>query len=127
MHRSRLTALAIDVPEGVHRQEADFWSGALGTGQREDVDGDPYVDLDRRIGGLEVFVQRIGDDAARYHVDIETDDVDAEVARLLALGASEVSRWLDCHVLRAPGGHLLCVIPVHSDPELFAERSRAWP
>lgn len=115
MHRSRLTALAIDVPEGVHRQEADFWSGALGTGQREDVDGDPYVDLDRRIGGLEVFVQRIGDDAARYHVDIETDDVDAEVARLEALGGSRLEQVRGWWVMRDPAGLLFCVVPPQTD------------
>ena len=51
------------------------------------------------------------DDTARYHIDIETDDLAAEVARLTGLGATPVSQWLDCHVLRAPGGHLLCVIP----------------
>ena len=67
------------------------------------------------------------DAAARYHVDIETDDVDAEVARLAALGAVEVARWLDCHVLRAPGGHLLCVVPVHSAPDLFTAHARVWP
>jgi len=115
MHRSRLTALAIDVPEGVHRQEADFWSGALGTGQRKDVDGDPYVDLDRRIGGLEVFVQRIGDDAARYHVDIETDDVDAEVARLEALGGSRLEQVRGWWVMRDPAGLLFCVVPPQTD------------
>lgn len=40
--------------------------------------------------------------------------------------ATAVSRWLDCHVLRAPGGHLLCVIPVASDPELFAATATRW-
>jgi hypothetical protein len=115
MHRSRLTALAIDVPAGLHRQEADFWSGALGTGQRKDVDGDPYVDLDRRIGGLEVFVQRIGDDAARYHLDIETDDVDAEVARLEALGASRVEPVRGWWIMRDPAGLLFCVVPPQTD------------
>ena len=67
------------------------------------------------------------DDQPRYHVDVETDDVDAETARLLDLGAVEVDRWLDCHVLRAPGGHLLCVIPRHSDPETFERLAHVWP
>ncbi|MCA2227752.1 VOC family protein [Nonomuraea aurantiaca] len=31
-------------------------------------------------------------DAPRFHVDIETDDVEAETRRLLALGASEVAQ-----------------------------------
>jgi hypothetical protein len=30
-------------------------------------------------------------------------------------------------VLRAPGGHLLCVIPVHSDPGAFAAQATTWP
>lgn len=77
------------------------------------------------LPNLVVGVQSVND-TPRYHVDIETDDVDAEVARLLALGATEVSRWLDCHVLRAPGGHLLCVIPVHSDADVFATHAHTW-
>jgi len=37
-----------------------------------------------------------------------------------------VSRWLECRVLRAPGGHLMCVLPVHSDPDVFNAQARAW-
>jgi hypothetical protein len=74
---------------------------------------------------LVLGVQAVAD-TPRYHVDIETDDVDAEVAQLLILGATEVSRWLDCHVLRAPGGHLLCVIPVHSNEETFLAHAQTW-
>jgi hypothetical protein len=29
--------------------------------------------------------------------------------------------------LRAPGGHLLCVIPVHSDPDAFKAQATTWP
>ena len=61
-------------------------------------------------------------DAPRHHVDLETDDVAAEVRRLVALGAQEVSSWQRCHVLRAPGGHLLCVVPLHSDEAAGAAR-----
>ena len=75
--------------------------------------------------GLFTVVQAV-DDAPRYHLDIETDDLDAETARLLALGAVEVGRWLDARTLRAPGGHLLCVVPVHSDPETFTSSARTW-
>ncbi|HEX9999028.1 MAG TPA: VOC family protein, partial [Actinoplanes sp.] len=66
------------------------------------------------------------DDTARYHLDIETDDLDAETARLIGLGAVEINRWLDCRILRAPGGHLLCVIPLHSDPEVFNRLAQVW-
>ncbi|MCI4065999.1 hypothetical protein MRQ36_27000 [Micromonospora sp. R77] len=46
--------------------------------------------------------------------------------RLLALGATRVSQWQECHVLRAPSGHLLCVIPVAGDPASFAATARRW-
>lgn len=103
------------MPERLHQSEADFWSGALGTGQRKDVDGDPYVDLDRRIAGLEVFVQRIGDGDARFHLDIETDDVGAEVVRLEALGATRVEQVRSWWIMRDPAGLLFCVVPAHTD------------
>jgi hypothetical protein len=51
----------------------------------------------------------------------------AEVARLTALGAEPVNRWQDAHTLRSPGGHVFCVVPVHSDPEVFAASARTWP
>jgi hypothetical protein len=60
------------------------------------------------------------------HAGPATDDLDAEVERLLTLGATKVSQWLNCHVLRAPGGHLLCVVPVHSDQALFDAQARTW-
>jgi len=44
----------------------------------------------------------------------------------VGLGAVEIGRWLDCRTLRAPGGHVVCVIPCHSDPETFARLSQAW-
>ncbi len=77
------------------------------------------------LPGIAVGVQAV-EDSPRHHVDIETDDVDAEVERLAALGAVEVAQWLDCHILRAPGGHLLCVVPVHSSAEFFAANARTW-
>lgn len=42
----------------------------------------------------------------------------------IGLGAAEVNRWLDCRILRAPGGHLLCVIPRHSDD--FDQHARTF-
>jgi hypothetical protein len=66
------------------------------------------------------------DDEPRYHLDIETDDVASETARLTALGAVELRRWLDCRILQAPGGHLLCVIPLHGDPDAFQRLARVW-
>ncbi len=86
MHRSRLTAIAIDVPADVHRSEATFWSGVLGHPIDPGEEGDAYMTVGHG-DGLEVFVQRLGEGGARLHLDVETDDVEAEVTRLEALGA----------------------------------------
>jgi hypothetical protein len=124
-HRSRLSTILIDAPGGEAPAVAAFWSRALGVPARPVADEQQFTSLPGALPGLVLAVQAV-DDHARYHVDIETDDVEAETARLVALGAVEIGRWLDCRTLRAPGGHLVCVIPRHSDPETFARLSRAW-
>ena len=126
VHRSRLYGLFIDTPAAEAPAAATFWSEALGVPARPVPGEEQFTSLPGILTGLNVAVQAVGDQA-RYHVDIETDDVDAETARLLALGAVEIRRWLDCHILRAPGGHLLCVVPIHTDPEFFAANARTWP
>ncbi len=125
MHRSRVYGLFIDVSSSEVEASVAFWSAALGADPQTSAGEEHFTRLRDALPGLIVGTQEI-DDEPRYHIDIETDDVDAEVARLRALGAVEVSRWLDCHVLRAPGGHLLCVIPVHSAPEIFRAHARTW-
>ena len=127
MHRSRVSTLLIDAPAAEARVAASFWAAALGVPARPVPDEEQFTGLPGAFPHLVVAVQAV-DDAPRYHLDIETDDVEAETARLLSLGAVEVGRWLDCRTLRAPGGgHLLCVIPQHSDPETFAEYAHVWP
>ena len=126
MHRSRTYAILIDVPEAEAAQAVGFWSAALGASSRQVLTEPQFTVLDGAVPGLVTVVQAV-DDAPRFHIDIETDDVQAETARLLALGAVPVSQWLECHVLRAPGGHLLCVVPVHSDPEVFEAEASTWP
>ncbi|MEV5712602.1 VOC family protein [Amycolatopsis mediterranei] len=126
MHRSRLFGIFIDTPTAEAGAAATFWSAALGARARPVAGEEQFTALDGALSGLILDIQAI-DGEPRYHVDIETDDVAAEVARLTALGAEPVSRWLECHTLRAPGGHLLCVVPVHSDPETFEKLARAWP
>ena len=85
-----------------------------------------FTSLPHAIPGLVTAVQAV-DDEPRYHLDIETDDVAAETARLVSLGAVEKSSWLDCRTLKVPGGHLVCVIPLHSDPEQFTDVAHVWP
>ncbi|MGW3104904.1 VOC family protein [Streptomyces sp. NPDC001100] len=126
MHRSRVFALLIDTPGPEAAAAAAFWSAALGTPAVPVPSEEQFISLHEAIPGLVTAVQSIDDTNPRFHIDIETDDVEAETARLLALGATPVSRWLECRTLRAPGGHLLCVLPVRSDPEVFDAGARSW-
>ncbi len=125
MHRSRFSTLLIDVPHDEVPAATAFWSSAFGVPATSVADEEQFTTLRGAFPGLVTAIQSIGD-APRFHLDFETDDLDAETARLIALGAVEVGRWLDCRTLRAPGGHLLCVIPVHSDPEEFRRLASVW-
>ena len=123
MHRSRLSTILIDVPADAVPEAAAFWSAALGVPANPVPGEEQFTSLPGALPGLTLAIQSVDADA-RYHVDLETDDVDAETARLLALGAVEINRWLECRILRAPGGHILCVIPLHSDD--FADHATTW-
>jgi hypothetical protein len=124
-HRSRLSTLLIDAPSADAPAAASFWSRALGVPAQSASGEEQFTSLPGALPSLVLSVQAV-DDHARYHVDIETDDVDAEARRLVALGAVEIGRWLECRTLRAPGGHLLCVIPQHGDRETFERLAQVW-
>jgi catechol 2,3-dioxygenase-like lactoylglutathione lyase family enzyme len=125
MHRSRLTAVIIDLSSEAFEAGAEFWSAALG--RERVVKNERYEALKGRLGGVGgpfIGLQRGMDDAQRLHLDVETDDVDAEVSRLEALGARVKQRIRNHVVMRAPGGHTFCVIPVaRSD---FEESAATW-
>ena len=126
MHRSRLTAVIIDFPSEAFEAGADFWSAALG--RERMVKNERYEALKGRLGGVGgpfVGMQRGMDDAQRFHIDIESDNVEAEVSRLEVLGAQVKERIRNHVVMRAPGGHTFCVVPVvRSD---FDGNAATWP
>lgn len=124
MHRSRLTAALVDVPSEVFEQTTVFWSAALG-GQPEFTDTNPeYAQFGEVFPGMQFYVQRV-DAGARVHLDIETDDVEAEVRRLEALGAVRVMQHKSWWVMRDPAGLAFCVVKVQS-PEAFERHARTW-
>ena len=124
-HRSRLTAVLVDVPSGDHAQVSEFWSKALGA-EAKQIDNHPeYNFLGQVTPGIEFMVQSTGDPAPRVHFDIETDDVDAEVERLKALGAVEVERIHSWVVMRDPGGTTFCVVRVQVQ-EMFDRHATTW-
>jgi hypothetical protein len=126
VHRSRLSTVLVDVRTADAPAAAAFWSAALGVPARPVPGEEQFTSLDGAVPDVELAVQAV-DDAPRFHVDVETDDVEAETARLVALGAVETGRWLECRTLTAPGGHLLCVIPRHSADEVFDRLARTFP
>ena len=125
-HRSRLAGFIIDCQTGDLDAAATFWSRALGVGVGgHEVEGDaeyfPFVDTP---GDLHIEVQKVAH-PSRVHLDIESDDVDAEAARLEALGAKKIAfvkRWW---VMEAPTGQRFCVVRM-KHPERGAP-PRKWP
>ena len=128
MHRSRLSTVVIDCAEGDAERSFDFWSQALGRAPLPAPDDPRYTSLRGRLGGDGgpiVLLQRVTAAERAIHLDIETDDVPAEVARLEKLGARVKARIRNHVVMEAPSGHPFCVVPVHR-PD-FPARAVEWP
>jgi hypothetical protein len=125
VHRSRIGVVLVDHPAESHDAAVTFWSGARGGGDPHTEE--PYTTLPALPGGVELALQRLGGgDAARIHLDIETDDVTAEVSRLVGLGASVRERREEHAVLADPGGVVFCVVPVQTG-EHFTAHATTWP
>ncbi len=110
MHRSRLRQLLIDCAAEDFDRNVAFWSAAVGAEVETDPADPEYVELRGHAGELGLGLQRLGEGSSRIHLDIESDDVEAEVARLRKLGAVEVARIESWVVLRDPAGLPFCVI-----------------
>lgn len=109
-HKSRLAGFIIDCQKADVATAAKFWSAALGMAARPPDDG--YSQLDDGPRDLHIEVQTVPHES-RLHLDIETDDIPAEVARLEKLGAkkiADVKRWT---VMEAPTGQRFCVVRAH--------------
>ena len=112
MHHSRLCNIVIDCEVDDLAPAAEFWSRALGKPiATTDQDGDgKYAELETAEDELQILLQKVTHDS-RVHLDIETDDLEAEANRLEALGARRIAfvhdRWW---VMQAPTGHRFCVV-----------------
>jgi hypothetical protein len=123
MHRSRLAGLIIDCNTVDLQAAGRFWSEALGVPTKPGIDAS-YVALDMPGGEPHVEIQKV-DHPSRVHVDIEADDIEAEVARLEALGARKIGDVKSWCVMEAPTGQRFCVVPAES--AAFAEKANRWP
>ena len=112
MHKSQLAGFIIDCETDDLESAAEFWSAALG--MAVEVDPNPeesaYRPLESRPGEVHVEVQQVSH-PSRVHLDIETDDIEAEVTRLEKLGARRISRIRRWVVMEAPTGQRFCVVP----------------
>ena len=125
MHRSRINGILIDCNTDDIDAAAHFWAEALGRPVDPDHPGtrDNYRMLATPEGEISVQIQRV-EHESRIHLDIETDDIPAEVERLQKLGATvdkRLERWV---VMRAPSGHRFCVVRVQRDG--FSDDAISW-
>lgn len=125
MHRILLREVVIDAPDEVFAEVRDFWSSALLAESRQVEEHPEFTALADPAAMSWVGLQNVGGATARFHLDIETDDVEAEVQRLVSLGASIVGQGRAWVVLADPAGLLFCVVPQESP--WFEERARFIP
>ena len=124
MHRSRIGVVLIDHPASSYEGATTFWGAVTGV-TPQPLPGEPYASLGH-LGVVELATQRLDDESpARVHLDVETDDVDAEVGRLVGLGATVTDRRDDHAIMADPGGLVFCVVPVQSPPE-FERAATSW-
>jgi predicted enzyme related to lactoylglutathione lyase len=124
-HRSRLSNLVLDCRVQDLAASTEFWSKALGKPVASpDQDGDGrYAELETAADEPQILLQRVDHDS-RVHLDIETDDVEAEADRLVALGAKKVAFVHTWWVMEAPSGHRFCVVRQQRKP--FGLHTNRW-
>lgn len=126
MHRSQLGGFIIDCDTDDVDIAAAFWGQALGCSltRSEDPEEAAYVALETGPDDLHIEVQRV-DHPSRVHIDIETDDIEAEVTRLENLGAKRIGPVKSWWVMEAPTGHRFCVVtPGRAN---FSRSANQWP
>jgi predicted enzyme related to lactoylglutathione lyase len=125
MHHSRLCAILIDCKTSDVEAAARFWAEALGRPIDPDHPGSRgnYRMLETPPGEPIVEIQRV-EHESRVHIDIETDDIAAEVARLERLGARVSERLARWTVMQAPTGQRFCVVRVQR-PD-FPKNANRW-
>lgn len=125
MHRSRLAGFIMDCRTDDLEQAAQFWSAALGVPLKP-AGAEPspqYRQLMTGENGLHIEVQKV-EHESRVHIDIETDDIEAEARRLEALGAKRVGKVHTWCVMEAPTGQRFCLVrPQRTE---FKEHANVW-
>jgi predicted enzyme related to lactoylglutathione lyase len=122
MHKSRLAGFIIDCQTDDLEAATRFWSKALGLAVRATSE-QQYRVLDTAPDEVHLEVQRV-EHPSRVHLDIEADDIEAEVRRLERLGARRIGAVQTWYVMEAPTGQRFCVVrPQRTD---FETRANTW-
>jgi hypothetical protein len=124
MHKSRLAGFIIDCATSDLDAATRFWCAALGLEVRPTEPPDPlYRTLDTAPDEVHIEVQRVKH-PSRVHLDIESDDIEAEVRRLEQLGARRIAAIKTWQVMEAPTGQRFCVVAVQRAD--FAAKAHTW-
>ena len=100
----------------------EFWATALGwivENVRGEVAVEPSAEDPWDVHLLFLPVPEVKTAKNRCHADLHTDDLDGEVARLVGLGATEISRHAEVSrwaVLHDPEGNEFCVVQPGAGP-----------
>ena len=125
MHKSRLAGFIIDCQTHDLDAATRFWGEALG--YEVESPANPPETIYRKFGtgptGMHIEVQKVAH-PSRVHLDIESDDIEAEARRLEKLGAKRVEKVSTWWVMEAPTGQRFCIVrPQRAD---FAENANRW-
>jgi predicted enzyme related to lactoylglutathione lyase len=125
MHKSKLAGFIIDCQTTDLDRAAEFWGSALGMPVRAlpPGEGEIYKKLEDSHHGLQIEVQAVTH-PSRVHLDIESDDVEAEVQRLEKLGATRIQLISNWWVMEAPTGQRFCVVRATSKD--FDAQASEW-
>ena len=126
MHKSRLAGFIIDCRTDDLDGAAQFWARALGYALRpESSEQSPalYRTFATDPESMHIEVQKV-DHPSRVHLDIEADDIEAEVRRLERLGAKRVAQVSTWWVMEAPTGQRFCVVRVQRPG--FPKNANRW-
>jgi len=111
MHKSRLAALVLDSKVDDIEDANVFWESALGLKcvRSSEEWSTKYSHLNSPKDHPHILIQKTTHES-RVHLDIETDNIIAEVERLKTLGAKIVETFERWVVMEAPTGHRFCVV-----------------
>jgi Glyoxalase-like domain len=124
MHKSRLAGFIIDCRTPDLDAAANFWSAALNLPVLPAANQEPlYRMLGTAPDQPHLEVQQVSHES-RVHLDIESDDIEAEVRRLEKLGARRIGMVKSWCVLEAPTGQRFCV--VRAKRSEFARAANRW-